>query len=252
MQAVLLAPMETTDCVTPDCYALQAASSALSRPIFILLMAALAKHVSTSSIVCAPDTESRLLAKLFTILEWNHSNTYAIGSGVLDRTGVPIAWDQMGCLAHLAELHMTGYASATLPEAWGQNGSFPRLQTLSLRLNNISGTLPAAWGRDGGFSQLQQLDLSGNKISGTLPPAWGSLPRLQKLNLSNNRVGGSLPAAWGQNESFAQLTLLDLSSNNISGTVPASWGQPGSFPNVRNLTLSNNTIDGTTIPAVWG
>lgn len=106
------------------------------------------------------------------------------------------SWQALGCLHSLTSLALTG-SMPNLPDAWAANGSFPRLQSLTLSASNLEGNLPASWGQPAAF------------------------PDLQTLNVSFTQVSGTLPASWAQPEAFPKLLELDLSATDIHGTVRA-------------------------------
>lgn len=89
----------------------------------------------------------------------------------------------------------------------------PKLRTLSLAVNKLSGTLP---GWVGELANLETLDLSYNSIRGSIPSSIGWLSFLTTLDLSGNQLHGTPPSSIGQ---LTKLHHLDLSSNNLTGTI---------------------------------
>lgn len=59
--------------------------------------------------------------------------------------------------------------TGSLPEAWGETGSFPALRVLALSFNSLTGTVPASYFGTGSFRRLGILALAINNLSGTLP-----------------------------------------------------------------------------------
>ncbi|KAG6538898.1 receptor-like protein EIX2 [Zingiber officinale] len=89
----------------------------------------------------------------------------------------------------------------------------PKLRTLSLAVNKLSGTLPGWLGE---LANLETLDLSYNSIRGFIPSSIGKLPFLATLDLSGNQLDGTPPYSIGQ---LTKLHQLDLSSNHLTGTI---------------------------------
>jgi len=71
--------------------------------------------------------------------------------------------------------HVTGMLPETLP---------PRLMSLELGFNELTGTIPSSYGT---HPFLDTLDLSYNSLSGTIPPTLFDFP-LTHLHLENNKL----------------------------------------------------------------
>lgn len=104
------------------------------------------------------------------------------------------SWQSLGCLQSLTNLTLTG-SMPDLPDAWGANSSFPRLQSLTLATSGLAGSLPVSWYQPTAF------------------------PNLKILNLSFTQLSGTLPASWAQADAFPALEGLDLSATSIQGNV---------------------------------
>lgn len=53
-----------------------------------------------------------------------------------------------------------------IPKEWGAPGVFPRLRSLILRNNDLSGRLPNSWNKKGAWRVLNRLDISANSFVG--------------------------------------------------------------------------------------
>ncbi|KAM3351153.1 hypothetical protein ACQJBY_023263 [Aegilops geniculata] len=105
--------------------------------------------------------------------------------------------------------------------------------------NNFSGEMPASLGS--GMPKLQTMNLSGNKLSGGIPKSIAKLGSLTQLDLSRNQLAGEIPAELG---AMRVLNALDLSSNRLSGDIPP----PLARLQLNLLNLSSNQLDGQ-VPA---
>lgn len=103
----------------------------------------------------------------------------------------------------------------------------PKLQTLNLGGNGISGVIPPGIGNLAG---LQTLDFNSNLLSGVIPEGIGKLSNLKELRLQHNKLTGPVPSSIGD---LRQLLSLDLSDNLLNGSIPPSLG------NLQQLTLLN-------------
>ncbi|KAL6596912.1 hypothetical protein ACP70R_047046 [Stipagrostis hirtigluma subsp. patula] len=126
----------------------------------------------------------------------------------------------------LAEIFLDGNQFAgAMPGAIARLS--PRLRTLNLAGNRISGVIPPGIGNIVG---LQTLYLDSNLLAGTIPDSIGNLKSLQELRLHDNKLSGPLPSSIGN---LKQLLILDLSSNLLNESIPPSLG------NLQQLTLLN-------------
>lgn len=118
----------------------------------------------------------------------------------------------------------------------------PRLRTLELAGNQISGNIPPALGQ---LAELETLDLAHNQLSGRIPAALGDMGSLRSLNLSGNRLYGEIPPELGQ---LTSLELLDLAGNDLTGELPADLGD---LSGLQQLLLRENEFGGR-IPGELG
>ncbi|CAK0785098.1 hypothetical protein CVIRNUC_008304 [Coccomyxa viridis] len=185
----------------------------------------------------------------------------------------------LATLSELPSLTFLDFTSQNLYGALPNNVTFPRLEYLGLRHNQLQGPLPAwpssghampalrflmldsnwnltgqlsaEWGSPLSMGRLSVLSARDCNLGGTLPPSWPTqLPELQVIDLTNNLVMGTLPDAWS---SFNSLTTLSLKNNNLTGTLPNAWGMGGrsTLQVLQTLNLSGNSLSGT-LPAAWG
>ncbi len=120
--------------------------------------------------------------------------------------------------------------------------NLPRLRTLELAGNQISGNIPPALGQ---LAELETLDVAHNQLSGGIPAALGDLGSLRSLNLSGNRLYGEIPPEVGR---LTGLELLDLAGNDLTGEIPEELGNLSSL---QKLNLRENEFDGR-IPGELG
>ncbi|GAU35130.1 hypothetical protein TSUD_394550 [Trifolium subterraneum] len=133
------------------------------------------------------------------------------------------------------------------------------LETVSLRLNGITGFFPDDFSE---LKNLTSLYLQSNKFSGPLPLDFSVWSNLSVLNLSNNSFNGSIPFSIANlthlsslvlaNNSLSgeipdlnihSLQLLNLANNNLSGVVPKSLLRfPSSAFSGNNLTSNTSTL----------
>lgn len=119
----------------------------------------------------------------------------------------------------------------------------PRLETLFLYNNFISGSIPSSLCK---LRLLRLLDLSGNKLTGTLPDCqdYESTTNttsfsIHNLSLRNNNLSGEFPLfLWN----CQQLIFLDLSHNQFFGTLHSWIG--GRLPSLAFLRLRHNMFCG--------
>jgi len=97
-----------------------------------------------------------------------------------------------------------------LPGGFDPSGALPpRLQTLELHANSLSGNLPQ-------FStakDLYDVHLAYNQFTGTIPSLASN--ELRELSLAANSLTGTIPAALP-----STLQFLRLSVNDLTGTIP--------------------------------
>jgi hypothetical protein len=125
--------------------------------------------------------------------------------------------------------------SGALPNNPGIWQALPRLRSLSLRSNSLSGSLPPALRR---LTTLRDLNARRNRISGTLPDL-ATLTQLQHLSLFANQVSGTVGSWIGAMRSLGAGAEggLDLRTNSLSGTIPPQISQLRAFHG--NIGLGN-------------
>ena len=117
-----------------------------------------------------------------------------------------------------------------------------RVESLTLRSNNLSGSIPVELGN---LTNLEYLSLENNKLSGSIPVELGDLTNLALLYLYRNKLSGSIPVALGN---LTNLTYLSLGDNQLSGTLPVELGN---LTNLTLLYLGSNQLSGS-IPVALG
>ncbi|XP_048547770.1 receptor-like protein EIX2 [Triticum urartu] len=102
----------------------------------------------------------------------------------------------------------------------------PRLETLLLYNNMISGAIPSSFCK---LRSLQLLDLSGNNLNGSITNCLVNESNtnmaglsITNLSLRNNNLSGAFPLLL---QKCTRLIFLDLSNNQFSGTFPAWIGE---------------------------
>ncbi|PRW33901.1 serine threonine- kinase [Chlorella sorokiniana] len=205
---------------------------------------------------------------------------------------VPLRGALGGGLNLLPQLQVLDLAGnelgGTLPETWGEPGSFPALALLNLNNNQLTGpVVPDLWAVGPAFNQLLDMQMARNRFSGTFSEAWaatntsfkwlmsmnwadnrlsGTLPlyvngiiTMSAVYLQNNQFTGPLPPDWGTQVYFYDGTVnstqalekLYLHGNQLTGSLPPEWGAPESFTVLTQLTLSDNPL-GASLPIQWG
>ncbi|PRW61504.1 Serine threonine- kinase CTR1 [Chlorella sorokiniana] len=118
--------------------------------------------------------------------------------------------------------------SGTLPDGWGQNGTFPKLETVYLENNDFTGTLPPQWGTPRAFPRLAWLSVADSKrLYGTVPEAWagnGSLPSIKRIDLYGTAVCGSVPPSLLDPVCELRSDWLASNGSCIAAAVPSSNG----------------------------
>ncbi|CAI5975409.1 unnamed protein product [Closterium sp. NIES-64] len=125
-------------------------------------------------------------------------------------------------LSHLVALDLSSnrHLSGSIPPALF---ALPSLRELSLRGNNLTGeVLPSTTAAAAEVAplspRLESLDVGGNALSGSIPADVGLLTGLTRLALDHNRLDGSLPRELG---ALWMLRDLHLQGNALRGDVSA-------------------------------
>jgi Leucine-rich repeat (LRR) protein len=140
----------------------------------------------------------------------------------------------------LSDNHMSGPLDG---EALAR--ALPRLQSLVLSGNALSGALPGALAS---LTALRHLDVSANALAGRLPDALGALTALEVLYAGEdglerrNALSGPLPAAWA---SLTSLRRLSLAGNPVGGSLPR-W--LAALPALEEVTLRDARLTGELPP----
>lgn len=112
-------------------------------------------------------------------------------------------------------------------------GTWPKLDSLHLQSNQLTGSLPNL----DGSPLLEQLYLSNNQLSGAVPDSYGNLSMLSDLELNDNQLSGTLPAVLGKDTALEDLKLYD---NEFTGSIPNDWS---ALKNLQKLNLSTGDPD---------
>jgi Leucine-rich repeat (LRR) protein len=112
----------------------------------------------------------------------------------------------------------------------------PRLQVLSLNVNNFQGILPPSICQ---ATALEVLNVWENALTGTIPSCLGSLSQLIRLDLDKNQFHGSIPEKLCQASALNDLSLFE---NELTGILPSCLG---SLSLLTGLGLSNNLFHGS-------
>ncbi|EES03229.2 hypothetical protein SORBI_3003G210500 [Sorghum bicolor] len=119
----------------------------------------------------------------------------------------------------------------------------PRLATLFLYNNSISGTVPSSFCK---LQLLYFLDISSNNLTGSLPDCLGyeyttnmTSLHIRTLSLRNNHLSGEFPLFL---RNCQELIFLDLSDNQFLGTLPSWIGDK--LPSLTFLRLRHNMFCG--------
>lgn len=116
--------------------------------------------------------------------------------------------------------------------------SWPRLTSLHLQDNRLSGLLPLHWLQES--TELKEIDLSANQFNDTQLPDHGfeNLSNLRTLRLDHNQLAGSVPDLGN----LKSLEILDLQKNAFGGLFPNGVLKSTSLVELR---LGNNQLTGT-------
>ncbi|GFQ03190.1 probable LRR receptor-like serine/threonine-protein kinase at1g07650 [Phtheirospermum japonicum] len=126
----------------------------------------------------------------------------------------------------------------------------PRLTTIDLTRNYLSGTIPPEWA----YTKLEYLSLETNMFTGTVPAELGKLTNLVNLILSANNLTDKLPVEL---KNLKKLTELELQASGFEGPIPSSIsvlrnltelrisdlnGRASSFPKLRIMILMSKLM----------
>ena len=150
---------------------------------------------------------------------------------------------EMGNLAELEELHLTGSPVYTTPDSTKRfSGSIPaelgklsKLEFLNLIDNDLSGSIPSELGQ---LSNLRWLHLRNNGLTGEIPSELGNTSSLEELDLGRNKLTGEIPPELGNLNS---LVTLEMESNNLTGEFPPELGR---LANLKVLNVDSNNLTG--------
>ena len=123
---------------------------------------------------------------------------------------------ELGSLAHLRVLHISGHAALTGPIP-PELGSLANLEELVLD-GSLTGSIPPALA---GLSKLVHLRLDRNQLTGRIPAELADLASLKVLDLSKNPLTGPVPSEFGN---FASLEVLALDGEGLTGPIPPELG----------------------------
>ncbi|XP_022632099.1 receptor-like protein 12 [Vigna radiata var. radiata] len=145
--------------------------------------------------------------------------------------------------------HLSGCSRYSLEEIYlGQNkvnGTLPdfsifaKLETLDLRLNQISGTLPSNLATM--FSSLKELYLDSNRLNGTISEDLRFPLELEELSLMSNSLKGVLTDSHFYN--MTKLRILMLSDNSLTLEVTQNWASAFQLDSIELRYCSKMVLD---------
>ena len=119
----------------------------------------------------------------------------------------------INALGHLPRLRSLSLMNNTLTGPAPDLRPLRRLRSAYLSYNHFSGEIP-----DDGFAGmrfLRKIILSNNELGGTLPSSLVTLPRLEVFMADHNKFYGKIPD-FGQKN----LTRINVSYNDLEGPIP--------------------------------
>ncbi len=125
---------------------------------------------------------------------------------------------------------------------------FKIMQDFNVMGNHLTGTIPPSLFEQ--MPRLTSITLSNNDLSGTIPDELGDLKFLQFLYLDNNKLMGYIPSTLaksfnGNRQSMNILREVWLQNNTLSGTIPPSFA---SLDHLEDFYVDGNKLTGE-IPA---
>ncbi|XP_058211452.1 receptor kinase-like protein Xa21 [Rhododendron vialii] len=115
--------------------------------------------------------------------------------------------------------------------------SMPRLQSLYINKNNLTGGIPPSIGN---LTSLVKFVASSNPFGGSIPNAWGLLTNLRVLRLGTTQISGTIPPSLYNLSSLVWLSVLE---NQLWGSLPPTFGVM--FPQLVVLQLWGNQFNGS-------
>ncbi|XP_066336274.1 pollen receptor-like kinase 3 [Miscanthus floridulus] len=203
-------------------------------PLFLLLLAATAAAAADNGNVSEAGAALVNLKKSFTdptgrLEAWSATSPFPPCDAASPWPGVQC---YKGSLVGIRLTHMN--LSGTFD--FGAIAKLPRLHSVNLKHNALSGPLPASLGTLRG---LRALYLSSNNFSGPIPAdVFANMRWLKKLYLDNNRITGPLPADAIANA--PRLIELHLDRNQIDGPIPFRLPE-----SLKRFNVSHNRLSGS-------
>ncbi|KAJ7960082.1 Receptor-like kinase 1 [Quillaja saponaria] len=145
----------------------------------------------------------------------------------------PCLWTGVICKdSRVIELHLPAMGfSGKLPLGIG---NLTQLQTLSLRVNALSGTIPPDFVNLG---SLRYLYLHDNFFSGEIPDFLFNMQSLVRLNLASNNFTGVISPKFNN---LTRLRTLYLNENKFTGSIPDLSAVP-----IEQFNVSFNQLNGS-------